>query len=956
MSKLSAKYSPLFFSLVFLIIFIMTSVKVGSGHGFVSDITAPADSILYITHEHITDEPFGINLRQCLSILQDPSANLGFNEILALGAKFRDPGASLASRLPKVEGSTWLKLSIESQALGHSEWYLGVASPYVDYYIQVDGHGWKSDQIGTHRRNASAMIDLVSIPIIPVSVGGGERIDIIFRVTPGTFSYVGHDQFWRFNLILSNKSNFYQYKVDRLWKIIPVIFILFSVFIYHLVLFLFNRIRTFLWLGLSALGASSLIVNDNDVLADLFDFHYGGQIIDFQMAAVYSFTLLILCLFTISYLVLKYRSFWRIFLIGSTASGLIFWSIVLIIRLVSFNEYWGHAKLFEDFFNLFNIVTTFSLLVVAVVAVFRGKSLAIYFLSGIGTITVGYLLTIAFSMGYLFNDNSNLPTAFGYLMFAFGLAREFKLLQDQRIESDKQRALANQMREVERQEAQRLKELDQFKSQLYTNITHEFRTPLTVISGMADQMPEGNEEKVLIQRNANNLLDLVNQMLDLSKVDAGQLRPDPIQCDVIPHIKYLAETYHHLAHHRGKFFHLELLNETLWMDNDPLMLERIVNNLVHNAIKFTPTGGDVKLRVMESKNDSSCLIEIHDTGQGIPQDQQEKIFDRFYQIDSSSTRYGEGTGIGLSLAQELAHLLGGQITVESRVKRGTTFTLSLPITRSEKLGEWSSRDTAKGKQHLFSSKNPELPLDAAKILLIEDHTDVRHYLHTLLKGKYHLIEADNGRQGISKALAEVPDIIISDIMMPELDGLAVCKQLKSDTRTSHIPFILLTARSTQDDRLQGLMDGADAFLIKPFDKKELFIRIDKLLENREQMRAHFQKFQILPSEVSTENKFLDKVRTAVEDNLSNENFQIDDLATSLHVSRTQLYRKLKALTGSTFSEILKAMRIRRAQELLQKTDKSIGEIAYKVGFRDQSYFAKVFKDAVGRTPSEMRTS
>jgi len=258
---------------------------------------------------------------------------------------------------------------------------------------------------------------------------------------------------------------------------------------------------------------------------------------------------------------------------------------------------------------------------------------------------------------------------------------------------------------------------------------------------------------------------------------------------------------------------------------------------------------------------------------------------------------------------------------------------------------------------LPSITNSQLPsVDGAKILIIEDHADVRHYLHTLLTDQYQLMEANNGRLGLSKAFSEIPDIIISDIMMPELDGLEVCQQLKSDARTSHIPIILLTAKSTQDDRLQGLMDGADAFLIKPFDKRELFIRINKLLENQEKLRTHFQKFQMLPQEEVLENKFLDLVRATIELNLSNSNFQIDDLAGTLCISRTQLYRKLKALTGQTYSDLVKTMKVHRAQELLKKTDKSIGEIAVEVGFKDGSYFGKVFKKEIGMSAGEYRSN
>ena len=507
----------------------------------------------------------------------------------------------------------------------------------------------------------------------------------------------------------------------------------------------------------------------------------------------------------------------------------------------------------------------------------------------------------------------------------------------------------------ETQERLQMEKVERIKNKIYTNITHEFRTPLTVISGMADQMQDESIKRKLIKRNANNLLDLVNQMLDLSKIDSGQLQPELVQMDLVPQIEYLVENYLHLAHQQNIKFQSKLLVDTLWLDMDPVMFERILNNLVHNAIKFTPNGGQVSLRVVSHVEQPQCQIRIKDTGRGIATEHLDKIFDRFYQVDASTTRHGEGTGIGLALVKELTELLHGQINVKSELHEGTTFDVTFPITKEAPLVQWHPTITTFTQPTEVSTTSKPLgPSNAPTILVVEDHTDLRHYLRSLLMD-YDLLEADNGRHALSLAYQEIPDLIISDIMMPEMDGFELCQNIKTDQRTSHIPVILLTAKSSQDDRLEGLKGGADAYLTKPFDKRELFIRIEKLLESRIRLQHHYQQFQMLPKEAVEENKFLDRIRTIIESNLNNEQFQIEDLANEIHLSRTQVYRKLKALTGKTFTAILKEMRIHRAQELLTKTDKTIGAIAFELGFRDQSYFTKVFKEVAGKPPKEMRS-
>ncbi|MBK8503980.1 MAG: hybrid sensor histidine kinase/response regulator [Saprospiraceae bacterium] len=574
----------------------------------------------------------------------------------------------------------------------------------------------------------------------------------------------------------------------------------------------------------------------------------------------------IMALLTDEYLQLKkYLPKWRKIFFTITILNLLLEIIDVFVQLIIGDQFTISSYYQVTFFSHTwgTIILQLLLLTTGVLALIKNQPNAKFFLFAFFAILAGAIVAVIHEFNpFSFHFHADIPTAVSFLLLSFGLARQFKALQDERIAAEKQNALARQLRDIEIKEKERLQELDQFKTQLYTNITHEFRTPLTVISGISDQIKNQPEEKKLIQRNSQQLLDLVNQMLDLNKIDSGHLTPHWIQTDIIFQIKYLSESYRSPAESQNKRFNLQILEDSLWMDTDPQMLERILSNLVHNAIKFSPEGGQISLRVARSTT-GFCQITVQDTGKGIPTDQLHKIFDRFYQVDHTTTRQGEGTGIGLALVKELTELLEGKVSVNSILNQATIFTIELPIRQIAEIKTWVPESMGKkrvpiekvNKQPSATKKEKkELP----KILIIEDHPDVRIYLTRLLVNNYQLLEADNGKSGLSQAFDQIPDLIISDIMMPQMDGLQLCQQIKNDGRTSHIPVILLTAKSTQDDRIQGLEEGADAYLTKPFDKKELYIRIEKLLENREKLQLHYQRFQMLPNGKSRKIHFWKK--------------------------------------------------------------------------------------------------
>jgi signal transduction histidine kinase/CheY-like chemotaxis protein/ligand-binding sensor domain-containing protein len=508
-------------------------------------------------------------------------------------------------------------------------------------------------------------------------------------------------------------------------------------------------------------------------------------------------------------------------------------------------------------------------------------------------------------------------------------------------------------------EAARLRELDAYKTNLYTNITHEFRTPLTVIMGMTDQIRGQEKVRQLIRRNSQALLHLVNQLLDLRKLEAGALKLNRIQGDVIPFVEYIMESFSSSAQEKGIALSLETGLSDLMMDFDPERLRQIISNLLSNALKFTEPGGEIQLKVYHRENNLQLMVA--DTGIGIPAAELPHIFSRFYQVDSTATRKAEGTGIGLALTKELVETMNGELSVESEVGRGSVFTVVLPVTRVAPLSTPpapSPVPTIAFTDQDTPGSPPPRP-DAPLALIVEDNKDVADYLSSCIREGYQIVFAENGRVGLEKALEYVPDIIISDVMMPEMNGFELCRTLKTDERTSHIPIILLTARAAREDRLEGLEQGADAYLAKPFDQDELEIRLRKLVDLRKQLREKYRNADLkeLPRPIvdDPEWNFLHRLQQVILENLANEAFKVEPhLCQAMTMSRPQLYRKLKALKDISPSDFIRDIRLQEARRLIIQTTLPISEIADRVGFKDPSYFTRSYSAAFGENPSETR--
>ncbi len=541
----------------------------------------------------------------------------------------------------------------------------------------------------------------------------------------------------------------------------------------------------------------------------------------------------------------------------------------------------------------------------------------------------------------------------------------------------------NLSRQLAKSEAIQLKEMDELKTRFFTNITHEFRTPLTVIMGINENIKGHNKEKTLIRRNSKNLMNLVNQLLDISKAEFGKLRVNDSWGNLIPFLQYLTESFASRATDKN-------INLTFYTEIDEVMtlfdegkVQQILYNLLSNALKFTEPGGKVIVHVLvENHKKPSIIIKVNDSGIGIPEQLKGNIFDRFYQADNSNTRRGEGTGIGLALVKELVTLLEGDINVESTEGKGTQFTVRLPIrmNKTQTTPEFSLNQSKKAailthlthdsiqeeETNMRKEQEPDEELVSKPILLIiEDNHDVAIYIESILEDDYHIHKATNGDIGINKAFDLIPDIIISDVMMPIKDGYEVCETLKEDIRTSHIPIILLTAKATQEDKLEGLKYGADVYLTKPFHKDELEVRLQKLIEAKQKRQAYYTQIPLKKQQISVtasknqegshpDDDFMYKLQNIVEERHGDNQFGVAELTQAMGMSKTQMYRKLKALTNKTPSIFIRSWRLQKAKSLLTSSQLNISEIAYSIGFSDPNYFSRTFQDEFGQSPRDYR--
>ena len=581
----------------------------------------------------------------------------------------------------------------------------------------------------------------------------------------------------------------------------------------------------------------------------------------------------------------------------------------------------------------------------------------------------GYLSRYANQQVVLYGSLFVLLLVAGLLLVVYKALRTKNRLNSelsrQKAQLEEQRDTLSEQRDQLVQLSHQLEEATHAKLVFFTNISHDFRTPLTLVADpveqlLADKTLSGDQHRLLllVQRNVNILLRLVNQILDFRKYENGKMEYTPVPVDLLQCLENWNESFQAAArkkHIRFSFDHMPDTNYRTQADVEKL--ERIYFNLLSNAFKFTPENGKVTVRLfaLEKEGQPFFRFTVANTGSLISAEHIRSIFDRFYKIDM----HHAGSGIGLALVKAFVEMHGGTMQVESDEKQGTMFTVDLPFCCCTSSPDTSSMGTSGHEspvELLEGEEEEERNYDSSRmsVLVIDDNADIRSYIHGLLSAEYSVIEAANGSEGIRKAMKYVPDLIISDVMMPGIDGIECCRRLKSELQTCHIPVILLTACSLDEQRIQGYDGGADSYISKPFSSQLLLARIHNLIDSHQRLKQFFGDRQTLAKEdiCDLDKDFVEKFKALIEEKMGDSELNVEDLGREMGLSRVQLYRKIKSLTNYAPNELLRMSRLKRAASLLASSGMTVAEIAYEVGFTSPSYFTKCYKEQFGESPTE----
>jgi signal transduction histidine kinase/DNA-binding response OmpR family regulator/Txe/YoeB family toxin of Txe-Axe toxin-antitoxin module len=910
-------------------------------------------------------------LRGFVQVLADTTASYTIEDILQPAQQDKFKTISDEPLVTSNYQYYWGKIQVENRlpdAQKHLEWVLSFSSTWTNldvFTIGKDG-SWQLAPNGSftpdHLKEfkPTARGSLVKLSLLP-----GQVETVYFRgiserkaINP-TFHIFLQPLDIFFAKLLKEKVN----------NAIFIGFLLMMLF-YNLIVYFFGRDRSFLFYSGYLLMVVVYACYSSDDLADWF-----GTVLFPDHPAYYSFFKLSIYLGLICYLAFI-RSFldleqllskWDRYFKVVISLGFLLIGLYVVVAWTS-----NFSYILEDRVTMFYISLVILSCFLLIYPLYKTKDAKGYFVvAGIAVVSLGCFLTLTsrllptpYSIFYL-----KAAAVIEILIFSLGLAYRQRQQAQAREQADFALKESQLIQEKKQLEADRLQELNNFKARFYTNITHEFRTPLTVIMGMSENIKDHPQEKKLIQRNSANLLRLINQLLDLSKLESGSLVLKKVHQDIIVYLQYLTESFYSNATQKNIRLVFYSEEKEVMMDYDEEKILQIIYNLLSNALKFTREDGKIVFHAskIEEKGQPVLKLKVKDDGQGISPADIPHIFDRFYQVNNANFRQAEGAGIGLALTKELVELMNGRIEVESELGVGTEFLLYLPI----KAQLPATQSTAANATVRFNNKESEdlvissmqtandpsitkaIDSELPELLIIEDNEDIITYIKTVLSGQYVFHTAKNGVLGIEKAFEIIPDIIISDVMMPEKNGYEVCETLKQDERTSHIPIVLLTAKSSQEDKVEGLKFGADAYLTKPFDKEELVVRLVKLVTIRQQLQMRYTNVAAASFySPSIDDVFLEKLHAQIQSQLSNVEFGVPQLIEAAQLSQMQLYRKLKALTGKTPSQFIRAYRLRQALLLLQKGELTISEIAYEVGFADPSYFSRMFQKEFKKNPSD----
>lgn len=731
-------------------------------------------------------------------------------------------------------------------------------------------------------------------------------------------------------------------------------------FLYTMITFIATRVTAFLYYALFVASISIYFLYSN------------GNLTNWFLSENPTLSLYFWIVFT-NLIAVTYFQFCRILI--NTKKLIPLWDLVArwIIRvlfvLIIIELIICYITYDQNILNWMIDITILSLALILFIAIIRylrtSNILArIFFYGSFCIVFAGIYGVISDIMGQLRDHFYIIEASFvaQFLIFSLGLGTKLRLAEKAKL--------------VQEIEASKAKELEKVKSRFFANISHEFRTPLTIILGNLDQLEQSwpsnrnkAEDKLeSLQRNTRYTLNLVNQILDLSRIESNKLNPKWENADIVAFLRYLVASFQLYAENKTISLSLDSEQDSFFMDYDTEQLQSIFANLLSNALKFTPEGGTVVMKTRSfSKNDGQFLeVVVQDNGIGISHEDLPYIFNRFYQVENQSGYRHKGTGIGLALARELVGILEGNISVQSEPGLGTTFTVQLPIhQQADRVVHSVSQKTAKNLSYDFGlvqvkdeSKKRAENFEKDLVLVVDDNPEIRDYLRNILEKHYRVILAKDGNQGLEIAQKQIPDLVISDIRMPGRDGIELTQTLKNDDRSSHIPVILLSARASTKSRISGLEAGADAYLVKPFDKDELLAQSSQIINLRENLRNYFSKEDSNTSTpapgIKREDNFIRNARKVIEANLSNPEFKVENLCEGLGLTYTQVHRKIKALTGRTASIFIRGVRLNKAKNLLVSTDDNISQIAYEVGFNDPNFFSRAFSQEFSLSPTEFR--
>jgi len=892
-----------------------------------------------------------MNITSNMEVFTDSSSSIPFEKILSKKFTHHQKQFFL---FPYSDNTYWIKLKVTNKESDNKDWAIEWYNPLteqLDFYI--------SDSLGQNFTFQKQLL-LTDQKVRKLSE---EEITFHFQLYPkstktiylrlksqrglyGSLRLYSAESFLRHNVI---------YYADQSFNFGLIFFRLFLVLILGLFIIrdtLFRTyslqiiIKTFSFLGM--MNITGPLFTSNPAIAQKIDF------LSYNSFALASGLFLLVVLET------KKFPKWMLYTIYASIASTV---IINFLAMIDYKWYWLKA----GHYNV--VVSDFIVFAAYIYSIFKRLKVNIYysipFLLGVAANLMIFLRLFGFFEYKPIFQITTLLFLSEIFLFVVFLGQIFRSVERNKLKTE-QKLQFNVIQN------ERLKELDSIKTTFFTNISHEFRTPLSLIlSPIADLKKKYPNETALepMRRNALRILKLINQLLDLSKLDSGKMQVYIKQDDLANFIKVLASSFSSHAESLGIDFEI-IQNRTeaiAYFDADKV--EKILTNLLSNAFKFTPSNGKVSLIVNYSDDFREVQISVKDSGVGINNVKIKQIFDRFFQVDGTHQRGFEGSGIGLALVKEMVELHKGTINVESKENEGSTFFIKLAIDKASWEREIKNiNPEEKISSHTdFSFLSPlDLPSkeeskpqnDEENILLIvEDNDELRLYIRSVFEQDYRIVEAIDGQDGIEKALEYIPNIVISDLMMPRLDGFGFCKLLKSDEKTSHIPIVMLTAKATIESKIEGLELGADDYLTKPFDREELLVRVNNLVAQRELLRQKYDKqiVDLKPTEVkvlSIDEKFINRAIEIIEQNLSKSEFTIEQFANEMSMTSVVLRRKIKAVTNQSTTHFVRKYRLQKAANLLLHNTDTVSNIAYQVGFESLSYFTKAFQEEFEKSPSE----